>query len=77
MMDSRSDQITFNIEEKQNVTAELFNAAGQYLFEVALGAVENDQVPLPYTENLVAGVYFLRLTGRSIDTTEKLVIINR
>lgn len=72
-----SDQITFNIEEKQNVTAELFNAAGQYLFEVALGAVENDQVPLPYTENLVAGVYFLRLTGRSIDTTEKLVIINR
>lgn len=70
-----SDEISFNIEQKQNVTAELFNVSGQLMFQVPLGAVEDDKVMLPYIENLGAGIYFIRLSGRSVDYTEKLIII--
>lgn len=71
-----ADQISFQIEEKQNITAELFNMAGQLMITESLGAIEDDNVSLPNIQSLGAGMYILRLTGRSVDYTEKLIIIN-
>lgn len=71
-----NDEIAFRISDKQNVTAELFNMAGQSMFLIPLGAVEDDRVSLPYIQGLGAGMYIIRLTGRTIDFTEKLIIIN-
>ncbi len=72
-----TDLISFALAQKQNINAELLNMAGQSLVTISLGAIENDKVNLPFTENLSAGMYILRLTGRSVDFTEKLIIINQ
>ncbi len=70
------DEITFRISEKQNLTLELFNMAGQTMTMLSLGAIEDDSVMLPNIQNLSAGLYIIRISGRSIDYSEKLVIIN-
>ena len=70
------DEISFQIDEKQNVTAELFNMAGQLMFIKSLGAIEDDRIALPYIQSLSPGMYIIRLTGSTIDYTEKLIIIN-
>jgi len=70
-----NNEISIRIAEKQNVKATMFNMAGQLIYQYSLGAIMEDKVSLPFIENLASGIYILKLTGRSLDVTRKLVIV--
>ncbi len=67
-------RITFNLEERQNVQIDLFSVLGQLMYSTSIGAVDQDIVSLPELSNFQTGVYFMTITGNSLDFTKKILI---
>ena len=69
-----SGSIQFNLETRQNVQIELFSAIGQLMYSTSVGAVDQERITLPELSNFQTGIYFIRVTGNSLDVTKKILI---
>ena len=70
-----NSQIIFALEQKQNIQLELYSLSGQLIFEKSLGGIDQEKVSLPSLQNFTAGMYVLKISGRTTELTQKLVII--
>jgi len=49
-------QLSFNLEERQNIQIDLFSIVGQLMFSTSIGAVEQDVISLPELANFQTGI---------------------
>jgi len=76
LVEVRGQTVRFAVRESQAVRAELFNVMGQRLatpFDGEAQAGRTTTVEVP--EDLGAGVYLVRLTGRSFAETARIVVL--
>lgn len=66
--------ITFNLAQKENLTLQLISIDGKLLFETNLGAIQTEQVPLNIPDNLVDGIYILKIQGNTTDYKVKVFV---